>query len=779
LKLTFGNLFSGFFGPTPSGIRASDMEISRRDPTDAGIGTGNFTQGLPAFWFARGVGHNSSENLYKPYAESAWVRSAIKKISQPIASCQVLFSRPTGVTVRRRGSRLRQLSTARGIVYRSDSELIDLPQISEWLKEPVADLTYQDFVEASVGWLKMAECFWVIMDAGNRVPFPEVKLNPYAPILIPQPDRMRPTIEDGEIVKWTMTRVGGQTVNLDPDQVVRLRGWNPYDEHRGLGDYRAVHVAAEADWLAGKFARNLMANNGDTSRIISVKGGNPDDKQRAQLIAEFKARRMASLRGESRDVVVGGDVELHNAELASIDPSFVAQRIEHRHEIYNGLDVPMSMADIKASYSIGSASDMFQLLINACIPTGGKLCGALEKLFFKLTGQRIEVGLNWDEHPCMQEVRKERLDSIAKLAAQGMPMEEINEYLALGLVKYPGWEVGYLPVSVTPVLNEDGEVNPAPTPGDFSETIGDDGGQPGAIDDGSDTPKDGDAPEVKAMLAALRCKCAPPGQSKVKSSKNEKLWQSLMRLRTKSVKMYQSKCSKLFLQYRAAALRKLEHAHTDKSAQTKSLVDVIFDQVMFKHDISSALDPVTQITLQTAGTELLEEIGRKDDPWKFPPADAKKFIASRENLIKGVSDTAFNQLRTALKAGLDKGETMAELAGRVKTVFNHLSNFEARRIAMTETSAAYGFSRNVAMENAGIEYKAWLTSHGDNVRLAHQEAEENFGPDNPIPLDQPFLVAGEELMYPGDPAGSPENVINCHCVQIAVQAPAGEQEEED
>jgi hypothetical protein len=29
--------------------------------------------------------------------------------------------------------------------------------------------------------------------------------------------------------------------------------------------------------------------------------------------------------------------------------------------------------------------------------------------------------------------------------------------------------------------------------------------------------------------------------------------------------------------------------------------------------------------------------------------------------------------------------------------------------------------------------------------------------------NEPFDVGGEELMYPRDPSGSPENTINCHC----------------
>ena len=765
-------------GQAMEALKATDpflrgaFPVSKRDPGDLSIGSGNFTQGVPAFWFARSLEYGSSENLLAPYADSAWVRGAIQKIAGPVSSCEILFARPTATTVRGKGrgqAALKQLSTTRGIIYRAESELLQLPQISEWLKEPVRDLDYQSFVEASIGWLNMAECFWVLAD-GQKVPFPEVSRNPYKPIIVARPDRMRPTIEDGEIIGWTFTRGGGKTIPLTPDQVVRLRGWNPYDEHRGLGNYRAAHIAAEADWLAGKFSRNLMANNGDTSRIISVKNGQPTDTQRAQLIQEFKARREASLRGQSRDVVVGGEVELHNAELAAVDSSFVQQRIENRHEIYNAFGVPMSMADIKASYSIGSASDMFQLLINTCIPTGAKFCGAMEKLIFKLTGERVEVGLNWDEHPCMQEVRKERLDSIAKLAAQGMPMEEINEYLALGLVKYPGWEVGYIPINIQPVLNAAGEVNPAPQPGDFNEPANnanqDATAKPGAI---SDEPA-----EVKAMLEALRCR-THGGHHHKSNSKNKSIWEAHMRLRGAAVKQYQGKVSKLLLAYRIAALKKLEAAHHSNSVKVKSLVDVIFDAAGFTNELKKNLDPVTKTVLQRAGDELLDEIGQPDDPWKLAPIKAIHFISGREKLLDKVGETVQAKINNTLATGLDAGETTEQLSARVKAAFNDLQNYEAKRIAMTETSAAYGYARHETMTDAGVEYKAWLSSHGPTVRPAHADAEETYI-DDPIPLDEPFIVNGEELMYPGDENGSAENVINCHCIQIAKAKPEGENE---
>ena len=38
-------------------------------------------------------------------------------------------------------------------------------------------------------------------------------------------------------------------------------------------------------------------------------------------------------------------------------------------------------------------------------------------------------------------------------------------------------------------------------------------------------------------------------------------------------------------------------------------------------------------------------------------------------------------------------------------------------------------------------------------------------------MDEPFEVDGEQLMYPGDPAGSAGNIINCQCIEIMSAGP--------
>jgi SPP1 gp7 family putative phage head morphogenesis protein len=175
--------------------------------------------------------------------------------------------------------------------------------------------------------------------------------------------------------------------------------------------------------------------------------------------------------------------------------------------------------------------------------------------------------------------------------------------------------------------------------------------------------------------------------------------------------------------------------------------------------------------LQTAGTQFNEEIG-KDDPFRQPPQEVQQFLANRENRISGASKEVFDRIKAELQEGIDAGESMAKLTDRVKGAFNDVSRSQAQRIASTETSAAYGTARQSAMRQAGIQKREWLTSGNDNVREAHKIAE-----GQQVGIDEPFSVGGEHLLYPGDPSGSPDNVINCHCVAVAVRTGNNEEEE--
>jgi hypothetical protein len=666
------------------------------------------------------------EKLAEPFRRSVWVQAAMRRVILPVTSVPLQWC-----------------------VESDDGPqmVADPAQAAFWAQPAVGPggqrLSLTDVIEMSLGWLMLdGEFFW-IMD-GAPVPFPEVgaAVRPFA---IARPDRMRAIIDRGQLTAWAFTDATRRTVLLDPAQVIHVKNWNPYSDWRGLGQYEAAQIAAEADYLAGRFNLNLMKNNGDTGPIIIGKSGMPDDAQQKQITLLLREKKERSLRGEFRPVFLGGDIVVEDAKVQVPDAAFVNVRLQNRHEVFIAFGVPPSMADIQASYSIGSASDRYALITETCVPVSEKFLAAVNAVNARGGDATRRAVFAWDKHPVMVAARNERIDAGTKLWDRGMPWAEVNHYLDLRLPEFDGWDTGFLPFSVAPVSTLPPPADPAAAP-DYAE------------------PADEDAEEsagpVAAMLRALRGGAV----QKARDPREVAQWRTLIAKRRAATLTLQAKINKVLFNARAEVLRRLESApaRVAVSARAGVAADMMFKLPDFRAALGVAMRGTLRPVLDAAGKELFAEIG-KDDPFKFPDPKALEFLRGRENKLSDTATDIYEQVKGSLQEGLNGGETTAQLAARVRGEFNDMSRERSMRIAMTEVNSAYGEARQEAMKQGNVQFKKWLTSGNDNVRPAHQEANTQT-----VPVDEPFDVGGEQLMHPGDPNGSPENVINCHCVSIAV-----------
>jgi len=365
------------------------------------------------------------EHLYHPYKQSAWVQRAIKKISGPISAVDLEFE--------------------------LDGEAYREAGLEAFWAEPAIDgsgpISRADFIEASVGWLKLEGEFFWIMDDSWLLPFP--RDGKRSPLIIARPDHMRHVVKEGYVTGWDFVTGDGQHQALLPEQVIHCKMWNPYDRYRGCPEMQAAKDAAESDMMAGKFNRNIMANNGDQGVFIVARNGLPSDAQRQMIIDQLREKRELAQRGQFRAVFLAGDVDVQDPRVRVPDQAFINIRSQNRHEVFMAMGVPPSMADVRASYSIGSASDWFMLITETCIPTGQRICQAISRALRRQTGLTLTASFDWDEHPVMQAVRRERVDTAQKYFQMGAPMSVLNEYLSLGLPPFPGWEKGYVPSKMT------------------------------------------------------------------------------------------------------------------------------------------------------------------------------------------------------------------------------------------------------------------------------------------------------------------------------------------
>lgn len=671
--------------------------------------------------FARGLDVDSplATTMRRPYAQSVWVHSAVNHVTQPLKAVGVKF-------------------------YRDDVEVEDARLMAFW-RSPARRMTWEAFLEATAGWYQIAgEFFWLLDDTWQG------RNKTRGQLILARPSDMREVVRGGVLEGWVWTDAAGRQHAFLPEDVIQEKTWNPYNHWRGLGRMDAAKLAAETDFFAGRFARDTYANAGELGDYIVAKGGRPTPEQEDQIIQALREKRAAKLRGDNRPMLLSADLEPKSPTVTSPDASFVATRVSTRDEIYVAFGVPPSMATPTASYSIGSASDFFRLILSTCIPLGNTIAGAMDRLADRISDKAgLLAFFDFDEHPVMQAVRAERIDAAAKLFGFGMPVREINDYLDMGLKPFPGWDVGYIPFSAGSPI-EAGSGKP---------------------EGGSENEEPAETDPVAEMFKALR----GPLQVKLIANKpvpecraddpRARLWLSHHAKRRAAVKGFHSKMKRVLIQARAEVLAKIAK-EAGKTVVGKSVAaDFLFDLIGFKGSLRVEMRKAAIAVLTQAGQELFAEVG-KDDVFTMPPQRALSFLSTRENLMTDVADEVFDQVKGGLQDGLNAGDTMAQLANRVREKFRGIEKGRAMTVAQTETAAAYGVSRAEAMEQAGVQYKQWLTSRNENVRPSHRAAEGQT-----VPLHEPFHIGDGELQHPGDPYGPPEEVINCHCVQIAVAKP--------
>lgn len=169
-------------------------------------------------------------------------------------------------------------------------------------------------------------------------------------------------------------------------------------------------------------------------------------------------------------------------------------------------------------------------------------------------------------------------------------------------------------------------------------------------------------------------------------------------------------------------------------------------------------------------------LGAWSEATDVPPVSRHAFVvaqlAQTQNFLVRIPDEIYNLVFAEINDGVNAGESVPAIAGRVDSVLATAGSERwanrARVIAITEVTRAYGAGTTAAgLEQSRVTgrvlQKRWRTEHDDRVRASHR-AIDNVT----LPLYQPFNVGGWPMLFPGDPMGPAEEVINCRCDLVIV-----------
>jgi SPP1 gp7 family putative phage head morphogenesis protein len=123
------------------------------------------------------------------------------------------------------------------------------------------------------------------------------------------------------------------------------------------------------------------------------------------------------------------------------------------------------------------------------------------------------------------------------------------------------------------------------------------------------------------------------------------------------------------------------------------------------------------------------------------------------------------KITSEITQGILTGESIPKIASRLQNVtdMNRNSAIRNARTAITSAENAGRIESYHYAESIGIKLqKEWLATLDDRTRDEHRALDGQR-----VDIDEPFVIDGEEIMYPGDPSAEGYLVYGCRCTMVS------------
>lgn len=129
--------------------------------------------------------------------------------------------------------------------------------------------------------------------------------------------------------------------------------------------------------------------------------------------------------------------------------------------------------------------------------------------------------------------------------------------------------------------------------------------------------------------------------------------------------------------------------------------------------------------------------------------------------VAAIAATTRDDIIRAIALGEQDNLTINQIAEKITNETGGvIAETRATSIAVTETHSAAMAANDIAAEATGLQLqRKWLSARDGATRDSHFRADGQLRG-----MKEFFDVGGAKLLRPGDPAGPPEETINCRCI---------------
>ncbi len=699
----------------------------------------------------------SANRPNKPYRQVPVVRRAVSTKAKMLASMPM------------------RLST-------SDDRIIESGPLIDLIECPNPLMGRVDFWKSTSTWLDLSgACHWVFTRMQGSRPTEIVPVSSW---------QMRPVVDrmTGELKKWRYRAVGtswSDAVDIMPDEVWTV-GEDAFDPDKPFGYSSPLEAAGMSisQVFKADLANEASLDNGVEPGGVFTIPGTPTEPQLADARRQIKER--AGSRNRRRHLVLYGGMTWESISSSFSEMEFSTLLKLKQTDVCIAIDVdPAAIGLVEGGRYEFVKSAKASLWTDVIIPRGIELSDefrrgvidrwsgtrairhtkAVKRAVPARTAQRTSpsyaaareaiatrpAGITaWFDSSRVPAVREMQLDLLKGGAIlindYKQPPADVLDLLDVGVQTHDHQKVGWQKTGEMPIDE------PAPGENDPDGSTHD---EPLPEEDEGKT-----APTTKALSE----KALAGIWEKWRAS-----WSGLE-------KQMRSRVDGHFKALRRETLRRLEEQLGNRSTASvnRDVIDVIvFELVPANERLLKKVGPLVLNSYMLGGQQSMDEAAiaqgkeAKDaDPFNIADPETQRALRNRRSKIAGINRTLQRRLKGRLAEGVEAGESVQQLAERIRKEFNFASS-RATTIARTEVGGAVEEARQRGRVQARVPAKSWLWSRKETGRENHMLTEQQTL-ESPVGNEQDFIIAVTNNPAP-HPRGSgvAEDDINCGCTTIA------------
>jgi len=574
-------------------------------------------------------------------------------------------------------------------------------EVEEVLDHPVLDLLQNpDPIYTGSMWLHML--FWFKEVSGRSYLYVGEKVNgvPVSAYILPSQFAWPMLSDTGFIAGYYYGRNRSDPMRIAAEDVVYLR------QHGS-----PVHPAGGMSWLFSVMAETDMEAaalqaeaqrwlNGGMPGMVFKAAPTTTDAQMRQINAHLNQSTRGV--GKAGSILLLRDTELIQYATKPHEMQYVEGITTTEKRIYDAAGIPEPIYRLNSANLASATVANAQYMRYTIAPRLATLAGELTELLLPHYG--VEPGEMWF---CFDDPTQDDQIALATelRAAEAQGIITPNEYRAvMDLEALPDEQnlLRYRQTEAPAPMGIFGAGPPAKAEDMPSEDVGE-----ASVDVEQPTPEDApevtpeDAPVVEGKAMATKPCDRPRVPRKYKAAT---LWDEATGVPTVGSSLFRRFLSALTGWYTTAVPSMIDDTGIVQMPDNAAIAD-----------LNKIADRFVADMLRTGAMDGLAKIGMDPDDGAFNVASetAMAYVRNRGlELAKTIPETLRGHVAVAIEKQLAAGTSIADLRDAIRETAPDLTEWQAVRIARTETAMAYCEGNRQAWEQQGVATKAWSVAGG-------------------------------------------------------------------